>query len=189
MYPDRFPVLQQYAPKLNAVLNGDLDPWTRCSLIMALGETQDPSVVPVLIHCLKDPEEMVREEAAGTLGYPLHAREAIGPIMEALAKEKDNTVIYNMMIALRNLKAMKAVSLIITFLEAKDEDIRAVAAESLGMLHAKEALPALRKALKYEKEEIAINAMETAIEKIVTQNKAYRRITDKRKFVILKIQG
>lgn len=104
--------------------------WRRAQAAYALGDMGSRTAVPALIGTLEDGERNVRAAAARSLGQ-LGATEAVEPLVAALAEELiPRGVVGQAVLALGD----QAVARLLPLLSHSDDDVRAAAAELVGLL-------------------------------------------------------
>jgi HEAT repeat protein len=103
--------------------------WKRAAAAAVLGDMASPTAVPALLDALDDPERDVRASAARSLAL-LRATEAVEPLVEALAAGRLQRAVGGW--ALMQM-GEAAVPQLRALLDSEDADVRAVAAELLGL--------------------------------------------------------
>jgi HEAT repeat protein len=77
---------------------------TETAYSLGTPEVASKDVVHALAKCLRDPESAVREAAAYALGHiGPGAKDAVPALIEALEREKNEDVLYNVVAALGNI--------------------------------------------------------------------------------------
>ena len=109
-----------------------------------------PEAVPALQQLLVDQNVLVRQEAARTLGAIGPKARAAMPALLAALKDKEPAMRAAAAEGLGGIgpEAQVAVPLLLDGLKDKDPSLRASAATALGGIGAREAIPALKEALK-----------------------------------------
>jgi len=132
-------------------------PDVRLAAIWTLEHLKDTRAVPALLHALTDEHPAVRQAAAMSLGL-LDDERAVSPLIAALQTDKDSSVRKATAYALRWLGNASAVNPLLHVLQNRSEDaaVRGEAAESLGELGARQALPSLIAALQDPSAEVRL---------------------------------
>jgi len=113
------------------------DTWLRWQAVSALGKKiRSPETLPLLITCLKDPLDSIRQEAAMSLGR-LKDIEAAPALVEALSDKKSG-VRWRAARSLGQLGAKNAIPDLIKLLDDSDGSVRGQTAVALGELGCKD---------------------------------------------------
>ncbi|MDD3043633.1 MAG: HEAT repeat domain-containing protein [Methanosarcinaceae archaeon] len=158
----------QTVEKLTGLLDSR-DPIIRANAVKALGNTEDPAVIPPLIEMLEDPALEVRKEAAhmlGTFGYleAPGAEKAVTPLIRAL-EDRDEDVRISVIYSLGSFGDEEAVLPLISLLGHKDAAVRKAAAYALGRIGDPRAVEALTERVETEENWLERRIMaETLIE-------------------------
>jgi HEAT repeat protein len=126
--------------KLLNILN-EADVALRSEIIYSLGLIGNKKAVPLLIHSLKDKNELVRQNASEALWH-LYDERAIEPLILTL-EDKNSHVQQAVIHALSRFKETKVIISLIQTLKVGNADVRCAAAEVLGWWKAEQAVPAL----------------------------------------------
>jgi len=146
-----------YFPDRLLVQDTRQDPDVRLAAIWTLERLKDTRAVPTLLRALTDEHPAVRQAAAMSLGL-LDDNRAVSPLIAALQTDMDNGVRKAAAYALRWLRDASAVGPLLRTLQNESEDaaVRGEAAESLGELNARQALPFLIAALRDPSAEVRL---------------------------------
>jgi HEAT repeat protein len=131
----------------------------------ALDKIKDLSAGPQLVDLVDSPKKAVRQEAVLTVGL-LHAREAASKLQIVAQNDQDKKTRRNAFEGLAYLGEPVSYDLFIRTLGEKDKTYRAYAAEGLGRIGDKRALPELEKALADETDAGTRLAEELALTKL-----------------------
>jgi HEAT repeat protein len=118
-------------------------------LARALGRLGDRRAVPVLLAALQSPSTYTRRYAAWSLGQ-LGAAEAAEPLGKLL-DTRDKYALREILVALGRVKAAASGDAVMARLKSEDWEIRGAAAESLGWMGERRAVPALAVVLKEDR--------------------------------------
>jgi HEAT repeat protein len=132
---------------------------TKCILCDILAERHAKTALPVLIDCLSDPSEDVRDNAAEALGK-IGSPKAGAALLRHFIDEKRTWFA----IALGAVGNQEAIPHLIDALSSPSEMVRGGAAWSLGALHASSARRDLERSLANEKDSYAYERMKEALE-------------------------
>jgi HEAT repeat protein len=160
-------VIKPIPPEIQNLITalGSEDRNVRMSAVTALGETDDPSVIPILIQAFKGEDKEVRQEAARALGrIGPEAKAAVPVLIDALETE-DIWVRKETASTLGQIgpAAKTAVPILLETLNNRDVTLRWSAfwaLKAIGPKEAKTAVPALIKALKDEDENVRYYAVQ-----------------------------
>ena len=108
-------------------------PFSKLSVISALGRLNDKSAVPYLIETLQSENHYVRRESARALGL-LDSPEAVEPLIEAIELDKDNEVRRNAITALGQLSDERAVDILTQALQESSFLIKRAAEGALKQI-------------------------------------------------------
>ena len=103
---------------------------------------------------LQDPKEVVRSQAALSLGW-IGDVIVINPLINALETDSSSKVRANAAMSLGQLKNEKAINPLISALKDKDSFVRGIVIYSLGLMKAKEALGSLINVLEKDEDKEA----------------------------------
>lgn len=141
---------------LGATVHGDREVRVRVMAARALGRVADKAAVNVLIAAMKDPDPLVRKEAA----YSLKIAREMGnyqiylavKAMTPLTRDKDQGVRHYVAMAFKEIGSSNALRPLRTLLKDPDATVRYYAADALGVIKGRRAVPALIAALEAEKD-------------------------------------
>jgi HEAT repeat protein len=129
----------------------------RCSAAEALGQIGDAGAILVLLQALQDRHQYVRRNAAKALGRIANAQ-AISGLIQAL-EDSDWSVPFEAAKALVQIGPPAVPSLVQT-LQNRDNNVRRIAADTLGQIGAAQAMPGLIQALQDSDRDVRYSAAE-----------------------------
>ncbi len=142
---------------------------TRIILAELLGKRRVKSAVPVLLHCLQDPSNEVRHQAMQALGR-IGDPEVGSYLWEHLNfAEAPIWMRFELAAVYGETRFKPAIPLLIDLLLDEDKELRMVAAGSLRLLQAEEAIEPLTNAIAIEPDSSVRRAMTDSLEKIRTR--------------------
>lgn len=128
----------------------------RAEAVFALGETNNPSVIPVLIKALKDKSSRVRENAALGLHYLLpgelvkaETKSSSVPVLVEALKDKNPEVRENAVFILGKIGDASVVPTLIKMLKDRNPGVISSACSALANIGDASAIPHLEKLLHY----------------------------------------
>ena len=134
----------------------DPDEEVRVEAIQQLGKLENDQARKVLIKLLKNPDPVMRAEAAWALGKPKSNPEVMAPLTEALQDENSKVrqrAAFSLGVVIRAKKWQgykEAVDTLIGALKDQSPEVRAAAAESLGLIREERAVEPLIELLSDE---------------------------------------
>ncbi len=138
-------------PRLCELLRSSESVYVRQSLAEALGRIGDERAVPTLCAALEDKSAYGYLSAARALGQ-IGSRKALDPLLHRFEAKPDHGDEFNKVLseALAAIDRDAAGERLLSLMDAKDAGVRHNAAQALGRLRYRRAIPRLRRALEEE---------------------------------------
>jgi len=163
--------------ELIIALQTTTDPNVRRILCDMLGNRQAKTAVPMLLECLDDPSAGVRKAAADSLGK-IGSPSAGESLLVHFKQEKQKDARVMLAAGLGAVRHRPSIPFLIEALSDSHPILRGLAAWSLGVLRAEEAVDSLRRALDKETDEFPKVRMEEALTLISAGDEHSNRIGD-----------
>jgi len=144
-------------------LQSSPDDFVKQRLCEIFGWRKSITAIPVLLDCLDDPSEAVRNEAADSL-RKIGSVKSGSSLLEHLSIESSDTVKLTVILALGAIKYLPSAEYLVNYLRDSNDNLRAFSSQSLGKMKATLFVKDLEEAMKQEENSWVASYMRKAIQ-------------------------